>query len=318
MVHLTFAKQLSKWSSSQPDLRWLLVQIHEASLCDNGHRTAVVVKEFTGEHGDDDMTAEEVDTELCACWVLRGHHHVAPVIGVVECAAGGPALARLRARGAPAAASAPPAAAPTRATVRALVMQRFSGSLQRTLEVLRGSADPDGRALSTETLLRIILALSNALACAHRRGMLHMDVKPANVLVQVWCYDAMCQWVLAHHSVRPLVLVCPAAQLCGAVEGGMPLHSGASCDAVSLRNLCEFHGCRHMGREARHAQNTPPGAHAAGRQAPSHIQFQCPTVSWYCACSPTLRYWCTAKLRGCCVLVCCLCCLFPPAGIPLP
>ena len=153
------------------------MQIHEAMLCQNGQRLPVVLKEFIGEHGDDDMTAEEVDTELCACWVLRGHHHVAPVIGVLQCPIGGAPLCTLRS---------PPDRTQQPQTVRALVMQRFSGSLQSTLEALRATADPGKRTLSTETMLRIIVALSNALACAHGRGMLHMDVKPANVLVQVW------------------------------------------------------------------------------------------------------------------------------------
>eukprot|EP00892_Ulva_mutabilis_P002043 jgi/Ulvmu1/1183/UM108_0011.1 len=152
-------------------------QIHEAVLCENGRSTRVVVKEFIGEHGDDEMTAEEVDTELCACWVLRGHHHVAPVLGVVECPIGHSPLSALR--GTSAAGPRPPPQ-----TVRALVMQRFTGSLQGTLEALRASSEPDKRTLSTGTLLRVIVALSNALACAHGRGMLHMDVKPANVLVQ--------------------------------------------------------------------------------------------------------------------------------------
>lgn len=172
------------------------MQIHEAALSRDGRTTAVVVKEFVGEHGDDDMTAEEVDTELSACWVLRGHHHVAPVLGVLECDAGEAPLAGLHGPRREA------AAAPRRhKTVRALVMQRFSGSLQRTLEVLRASAEPERRALPTETLLRVVAALSNALACAHRKGMLHMDVKPANVLVQV--RRGTCLWCMTRTNTLP-------------------------------------------------------------------------------------------------------------------
>lgn len=64
---------------------------------------------------------------------------------------------------------------------------------------------------TTRQVRRIMLEISSALSAAHRQGILHLDLKPANVMVNV---EGRCKlvdfglgWLLKHHVPSPLRII---------------------------------------------------------------------------------------------------------------
>jgi len=69
------------------------------------------------------------------------------------------------------------------AIARAFDFGYFDGSPYFTSELIQGRRPAEGSALGDEELLEIAVSLAGAAAFLHQNGILHLDIKPANIVV---------------------------------------------------------------------------------------------------------------------------------------
>jgi len=124
-----------------------------------------------------------------------------------------------------------------------IVMKQVQGeTLARVIQ--RGGAEALSQA-SLEPLLDIFLRVCDAVAYAHRRGVVHRDLKPENVMVgplgQVYVMDWGVSRILRAEGreIEPLVGVAPSAEDEGAIVGTViymsPEQARGQCSAVDER-----------------------------------------------------------------------------------
>src|SRR6185436_4719458 len=77
-----------------------------------------------------------------------------------------------------------------------MVMAYVEGG--RTLKELLKELGQAGQRISVEQALDITATVADALAYAHRRGMIHRDVKPANILIKDDDYPILSDFGIAH------------------------------------------------------------------------------------------------------------------------
>src|SRR5439155_27299153 len=65
------------------------------------------------------------------------------------------------------------------------------------------SRDPAQRVLELRALLNRLIAVCNALAYAHTRGILHRDIKPSNIMLGGFGETLVVDWGLAKAVDRP-------------------------------------------------------------------------------------------------------------------
>jgi serine/threonine protein kinase len=133
-------------------------------------RREVALKEIRREYADDEGARRRFLLEAEVSGRLE-HPNIVPVYGLGRHADGRPFYAMRLIRG---------------------------ETLQRGIARFHGAAEPaGGRALALRRLLAQFVAVCNAVAYAHSRGVLHRDVKPQNVLLGEFGETLLVDWGLA-------------------------------------------------------------------------------------------------------------------------